>query len=59
MVEVMQAGYTIGDRVLRPALVAVSKGRPKPAPQAKADQGGNGFGDSGKPANDDIPTGGD
>jgi molecular chaperone GrpE len=25
----MQAGYTIGERVLRPALVAVSKGGPK------------------------------
>jgi molecular chaperone GrpE len=27
--QVMQAGYLIGDRVLRPALVAVSKGAPK------------------------------
>lgn len=27
--QVIQAGYTIGDRVLRPALVAVSKGAPK------------------------------
>ena len=52
VVEVMQAGYTIGDRVLRPALVAVSKGGPKPAP--KAQQGGNGFS-----ASDDIPDGGD
>jgi molecular chaperone GrpE len=30
--QVVQAGYMIGDRVLRPALVAVSKGGPKPAP---------------------------
>ena len=52
VVEVMQAGYTIGDRVLRPALVAVSKGGPKPAP--KPQQGGNGFS-----ASDDIPEGGD
>ncbi len=59
VVEVMQAGYTIGDRVLRPALVAVSKGGPKPPPQAKAEQGGNGFGGPAKPANDDVPTGGD
>jgi molecular chaperone GrpE len=29
VVQVMQAGYTIGERVLRPALVAVSKGGPK------------------------------
>ena len=29
--QVIQAGYTIGDRVLRPALVAVSKGAPKAA----------------------------
>jgi molecular chaperone GrpE len=56
VVEVMQAGYTIGDRVLRPALVAVSKGGAKPAP--KPEQGGNGFGPGG-PAGDDIPDGGD
>jgi molecular chaperone GrpE len=36
VVQVMQAGYSIGERVLRPALVAVSKGGPKPAPQAAA-----------------------
>jgi molecular chaperone GrpE len=29
--QVIQAGYLIGDRVLRPALVVVSKGAPKPA----------------------------
>jgi molecular chaperone GrpE len=28
----MQAGYLIGDRVLRPALVAVAKGGGKAAP---------------------------
>ena len=34
VVQVVQAGYTIGDRVLRPALVAVSKGGAKtPAPE--------------------------
>lgn len=55
VVEVMQAGYTIGDRVLRPALVAVSKGGAKPA--QKSDEG-NGFGPKGA-ADDDIPTGGD
>lgn len=31
VVQVVQAGYTIGERVLRPALVAVSKGGPKVA----------------------------
>ena len=30
VVQVVQAGYTIGDRVLRPALVGVAKGGPKP-----------------------------
>jgi len=29
VVQVVQAGYTIGDRVLRPALVGVAKGGPK------------------------------
>jgi molecular chaperone GrpE len=49
VVKVMQAGYTIGDRVLRPALVAVSKGGGKPAPQAAPQPR----------ANDDIPEGDD
>ena len=31
VVQVVQAGYTIGDRVLRPALVGVSKGGAKAA----------------------------
>ena len=30
VVQVVQTGYVIGDRVLRPALVGVSKGGPKP-----------------------------
>jgi molecular chaperone GrpE len=29
---VAQSGWTIGDRVLRPAMVGVSKGGPKAAP---------------------------
>jgi molecular chaperone GrpE len=37
VVQVVQAGYTIGDRVLRPALVGVAKGGPKPAPPGDAD----------------------
>jgi molecular chaperone GrpE len=36
VVQVMQAGYLIGERVLRPALVAVSKGGAKAAPAAAA-----------------------
>ena len=34
VVQVVQAGYVIGDRVLRPAMVGVSSGGPKAAPQA-------------------------
>jgi molecular chaperone GrpE len=34
--QVIQSGYMIGDRVLRPALVGVSKPQPKAAPQASA-----------------------
>ena len=33
VIEVMAAGYTIGERVLRPAMVGVSKGGPKAAPK--------------------------
>jgi molecular chaperone GrpE len=49
--NVMQAGYVIGDRCLRPALVAVAKGGPKAAagPQAPASEAPR------KPANDDTP----
>jgi molecular chaperone GrpE len=35
IVQVLQAGYTIGERVLRPALVAVSKGGPKASAAAQ------------------------
>jgi molecular chaperone GrpE len=35
VVQVVQPGYTIGERVLRPALVAIAKGGPK-APPAEA-----------------------
>src|SRR6188768_1744880 len=41
VVQVVQAGYTIGDRVLRPALVAVSKGGPKAAAAAPAEPPAN------------------
>ncbi|MGB9364868.1 MAG: nucleotide exchange factor GrpE [Xanthobacteraceae bacterium] len=39
VVQVMQPGYTIGERVLRPALVGISKGGPKA--QAPADAAAN------------------
>ena len=38
--QVVQAGYTIGDRVLRPALVAVTKGGVKPGPAPANDNAG-------------------
>ena len=34
VVQVVQAGYKIGERVLRPALVAVAKGGPKETPSS-------------------------
>ena len=36
VVQVIQPGYMIGDRVLRPALVGVSKGGPRVAPTQSA-----------------------
>jgi molecular chaperone GrpE len=36
VVQVVQPGYSIGDRVLRPAMVGVAKGGPKPAPTVEA-----------------------
>jgi molecular chaperone GrpE len=53
VVDVMQSGYTIGDRCLRPALVAVAKGGAKPAGQAQS----NGSPQR-KAANDDFPSDG-
>ena len=53
VVEVMQSGYTIGDRCLRPALVAVAKGGEKPAKAAQP-KDGNGFA-ARQAANDDFP----
>ena len=41
VVQVVQAGYTIGERVLRPALVAVSKGGAKATPAAAASANDN------------------
>jgi molecular chaperone GrpE len=39
VVQVVQEGYSIGDRVLRPAMVGVAKGGPKAAPAAPAEPG--------------------
>jgi molecular chaperone GrpE len=46
IVQVFQAGFMIEDRVLRPAMVAVAKGGPKPEAQTTP-----------KPANGDSPQG--
>jgi molecular chaperone GrpE len=38
--QVVQPGYMIGDRVLRPALVGVAKGGPKPEAEPPANDNG-------------------
>lgn len=47
VVQVFQPGYTIEDRVLRPAMVAVAKGGPKAAPAGET---------QGRPPGDDDAT---
>jgi molecular chaperone GrpE len=44
VVQVMQPGYMIADRILRPALVAVSKGGPKAPPSGQPQPNGNSSG---------------
>lgn len=39
VVQVVQPGYSIGERVLRPAMVGVSRGGPKAAPATPAEPG--------------------
>ncbi|WFP64895.1 nucleotide exchange factor GrpE [Mesorhizobium sp. WSM4904] len=39
VVQVVQPGYSIGERVLRPAMVGVAKGGPKAAAEAKVEPG--------------------
>ncbi|MEW9807417.1 nucleotide exchange factor GrpE [Mesorhizobium sp. ZMM04-5] len=39
VVQVVQPGYSIGDRVLRPAMVGVAKGGPKPVSDAVPEPG--------------------
>jgi len=53
VVEVMQAGYAINDRCLRPALVAVAKGGEKPAKPQTSDDAAH----APRAANDDFPGG--
>ncbi len=55
VVEVLQDGYMIGDRVLRPSMVVVSEGGPKVS-QANTTVQDNGASDAAKPqaANDDL-----
>jgi len=42
VIEVMQAGFTIADRLLRPALVGVAKAMPKAASDPERETAGNG-----------------
>jgi molecular chaperone GrpE len=51
--QVVQAGYTIGDRVLRPALVAVTKGGPKAAAAPANDNAGDQMSDDRGQMSDD------
>lgn len=53
VVQVYQPGYSIEDRVLRPAMVVVAKGGAKPA--AKADSEAPGEGAAEMPGNDNAP----
>ncbi|NVO14318.1 MAG: nucleotide exchange factor GrpE [Rhodoplanes sp.] len=47
VVQVLQSGFMIGDRVLRPAMVGVAKGGPKAAPAAPASTGTESSGTAG------------
>jgi molecular chaperone GrpE len=60
VVEVYQAGYTIEDRVLRPAMVGVAQGGPKPSEKSadaatNADSGDNGSDAAPPAANENAP----
>lgn len=41
VVQVVQTGYAIGDRVLRPAMVGVAKGGPKPSAPVEGEESGS------------------
>jgi molecular chaperone GrpE len=51
--QVVQAGYMIGDRMLRPALVGVAKGGPRAEP--KGEEGGPANDNAGMTRNDPAP----
>jgi molecular chaperone GrpE len=51
VVQVLQRGYKIGDRLLRPALVVVAKAPPEPAPEP-AGEGGAAASESGRAGQD-------
>ncbi len=51
--QVMQAGFTIGDRVLRPAMVAVTKGGPRAAAAPANDNAGGQMSDVGGQRSDE------
>jgi molecular chaperone GrpE len=53
IVQVFQAGFMIEDRVLRPAMVAVAKGGPKPAPGSEGPSDPT----AAPPANENPPPG--
>jgi molecular chaperone GrpE len=40
VIEVMQAGFTISGRLLRPAMVGVARAAPQPAPQPEEQPNG-------------------
>jgi molecular chaperone GrpE len=48
VIEAMQAGFTIADRLLRPALVGVAKAMPKSVPEAAS---------AGEEQAEDVPGG--
>lgn len=61
VVQEIQTGYMIHDRLLRPAMVGVSKGGPKPeaAPEAPAEEPDGGDGDGKDPPADHEKQSGD
>lgn len=54
VIEVMQAGFTIADRLLRPALVGVAKAQPAESP-AGEESGSAGEADPGEAGTDEAP----
>ncbi|RAI34099.1 nucleotide exchange factor GrpE [Rhodoplanes serenus] len=57
VVQVVQAGFMIGERVLRPAMVGVSKGGPKAAPAGSPAAAANGAPGTGTASNDAATPG--